>query len=1305
MENPETLAEGRVVKAQILEEETIKVGSRVSNETLTGSQLLSEVPLDRVEGNGIRVSVAASGEVVPVELDKKEKDGTLGGHALGDGGSRMAAASSELQENGKKIVKGNVTVAVDGSAVNDKDSGGAQTLPETVLKKEGSSCFNGGDSATKIKVSGDGSPKQKGGLLSDNGEGNPDDEVSGISVHMVETKKSNSVVGKEEKEEVDEGEEEEEVANDEDHEFSIGDFVWGKIKSHPWWPGQIYDSSDASKYAAQFHRRNRLLVAYFGDGTFAWCYPSQLKPFKENFELMSNQSNSKSFLNAVEAAVDEIGRRVELEMTCTCVPEELRNRIARPLSVNAGIREGVVVPGGGIGELTITLYKPAELLALLRDFAEVVSVNSIMELMVLRSCLSAFFRAKGYAQLPMYYEAEDVTGPEDFAVNNEMDKTIVDDLTGESILHPAKADQLSSPVGHGVSKPCQTSSLRWPGISDDKLHQRKKQKSMAELLAGDVDLECRNGESDAAGEIFSGKPVSASKKERKDSEYDISIGAEDSAGDYSGLQTKKLNKSKLLVSPPTADKKSSSINNDDRGAESAAVSSSPRVRKKSKYLSPPYTDLIWGNKILNSSKDSETVSPKAKMVSSTGDFTSRDEDQLTETPPIVKCSSQTSQKKSSKESGVRHNASSYSSPRTPNSVNYKNIFMEDDAFTDEMFSDFLTIALDPFYLEGSQRFDTFKGFFSRFRSSVYWNESNSMTDSDQLVVQSGRVMKSLESNPGSSGQASQAIDQGGRKRKSLEGNPDSFVPASQAADQGIRRKKSSESKTGSSGRASQAAGQGVRRKKSSESKAGSSGRASQAGDQIGRKRKSLENNPGSSVRASLATDQSGTKSKLLESNPGSSLQASLATDQSGTKSKSLASNPGSSGQASQAADQSGTKSKSLESNPDSSGRASQEADQIDTKSKSLQQSNPDSSRQASEAADQSGTKSKSLESNPDSSRQASEAADQSGAKRKSLESNPDSSGRASQAADQSGKKRKSLGVSPGSSGRASQATDQSGKQAPRPSDQSGRKRKSLEGNPDSTGRASQATGQRGRKRKSLEGNPGSSGRASNASDHPSPGPKSKRKKKATEEAFLLNAKSKLQQVDVASGLKIDLNKEETKDESSAAALLLTFAPGFSLPSKDDMITIFGRFGSLNEKETEVLGDSYCARVAFMRSSDAEEAFNSSQKVSPFGHAVVNYGLHYSSPISGVSVLDGSSHLHPTPLPIEGNEPSACPSALRPPAAGEAPPLVFIKQNLEMMTSMLEQSGDKLSPEVKSNLEGEIKCLLNKLSTMDDSSLS
>ncbi|KAM7497516.1 hypothetical protein LguiA_021930 [Lonicera macranthoides] len=52
-------------------------------------------------------------------------------------------------------------------------------------------------------------------------------------------------------------------------------------------------------------------------------YPSQLKPFSENFEEMSMHSSSTSSVNAVKEALDEIGWLVESKMNCSYAPEEI----------------------------------------------------------------------------------------------------------------------------------------------------------------------------------------------------------------------------------------------------------------------------------------------------------------------------------------------------------------------------------------------------------------------------------------------------------------------------------------------------------------------------------------------------------------------------------------------------------------------------------------------------------------------------------------------------------------------------------------------------------------------------------------------------------------------------------------------------------------------------------------------------------------------------------------------------------------------------------------------------------------------
>lgn len=147
-------------------------------------------------------------------------------------------------------------------------------------------------------------------------------------------------------------------------------------------------------------------MAYFGDGSFSWCHPSQLKPFAENFGEMSKQSSARSFVNAVQEALDEIGWLLGSKMACLCLPEATPNRVGTR-SVNAGIRPGVQVPEGGIGEL---LREPAELLARLRNFAQLICTDSLLEVTLLKSWLTAFYRAKGRYPLAVYHEPMYIEG-------------------------------------------------------------------------------------------------------------------------------------------------------------------------------------------------------------------------------------------------------------------------------------------------------------------------------------------------------------------------------------------------------------------------------------------------------------------------------------------------------------------------------------------------------------------------------------------------------------------------------------------------------------------------------------------------------------------------------------------------------------------------------------------------------------------------------------------------------------------------------------------------------------------------------
>ena len=100
--------------------------------------------------------------------------------------------------------------------------------------------------------------------------------------------------------------------------LEVGDMVWGKVKSHPWWPGHIFNEALADPLVRRTKREGHVLVAFFGDSSFGWFLPDELVPFDTNFGEKSRQTTAKTFLKAVEEAVDEVGRRCGLRVVCQC---------------------------------------------------------------------------------------------------------------------------------------------------------------------------------------------------------------------------------------------------------------------------------------------------------------------------------------------------------------------------------------------------------------------------------------------------------------------------------------------------------------------------------------------------------------------------------------------------------------------------------------------------------------------------------------------------------------------------------------------------------------------------------------------------------------------------------------------------------------------------------------------------------------------------------------------------------------------------------------------------------------------------
>ncbi|RZB72429.1 uncharacterized protein LOC114380778 [Glycine soja] len=185
--------------------------------------------------------------------------------------------------------------------------------------------------------------------------------------------------------------------------FCVSDLVWGKVTGHPWWPGQIFDASAASEKAKKHLKEGCHLIAYFGDGTFAWNDVSMLKPFQTHFSQMEKLSNLENFHHAVDCALDEVSRRVEFSLSCHCMPEDVLSKIKTQVISNAGINNQSCRRNGGDRIMNAMSFEPMKLVNFVKSLAQSPLVESDrLDFVIARSQLSAFYCSKGYSQLPEF---------------------------------------------------------------------------------------------------------------------------------------------------------------------------------------------------------------------------------------------------------------------------------------------------------------------------------------------------------------------------------------------------------------------------------------------------------------------------------------------------------------------------------------------------------------------------------------------------------------------------------------------------------------------------------------------------------------------------------------------------------------------------------------------------------------------------------------------------------------------------------------------------------------------------------------
>ncbi|XP_024978207.1 uncharacterized protein LOC112515553 [Cynara cardunculus var. scolymus] len=621
-------------------------GNTITTETL-GGVFSSFSPTD----DSHKILKPSSEEKVGEDLRPENEvlcDETTAGGGGGDGGAAVVVTTTVIEKTQTSVVIQEVKDddvlenQAEGFEIHENEKEGVSGNlvggdDENMVFADAKSSFSGGNGGEMKSVSGVSDPtgvdkqENEAEIVESREDTSKDDE--GIHVNG-----QDSVRELAENEGDYDGERDEPVEEEEDHDFVVGDFIWGKIKSHPWWPGQIYDPSDASDYAATLKRKGHLLVAYFGDGSFSWCSPSQLKPFIDCFDEMSKQSDSKKFVNAVQKALEAVGTLVEAEMMCKCRPVDQDGDGF--VAVNSGIKAGVGMPKGNTIKILIDGMNPVELFSTLKASATMEPGVKMaeLELTVLKSCLTAFYRWKCGQSLPEYHDLKYIEGLED----------------GERSGFVSDSD-INGPSESG----------------DGKLHQKRKQKSVAELLGEGGEDERKIKKVKTSG---GGSGSRSLKRERKRKALVVSVSPE-SDFDSGGIEEETM---------------------------------SPRQRKKSKYLSPPYTSPIWTGKHSGSFRELKTESEKV--------------------PEMAAKHLEDSLKRSSSSSGRKSRSHHHrGGPRDGcerDSKDDQKTIIDSAVNVNKVLEGLLRAALDPSSFVKKKKLPEVSEFVSAFRSSVFEDGSN-----------------------------------------------------------------------------------------------------------------------------------------------------------------------------------------------------------------------------------------------------------------------------------------------------------------------------------------------------------------------------------------------------------------------------------------------------------------------------------------------------------------------------------------------------------------------------------------------------
>ncbi|XP_073140799.1 PWWP domain-containing protein 5-like isoform X2 [Henckelia pumila] len=296
--------------------------------------------------------------------------------------------------------------------------------------------------------------------------------------------------------------------------YNASDLVWGKVRSHPWWPGQIFPPSAASDKAmthfkkdkAMKHlRKDTYLIAYFGDQTFAWNEVSKIKPFRMHFSEMEKQSDTERFCRGVACALDEVARRVELGLSCQCLPKEVHNKIQSQIIQNAGVKEESSVRYGGDFLSTAASFLPGDFLQFFKSLAEAPrSKTDRLQFEIAKAQFLAFSRWKGCNQLLIFQEHGGLLESNAQFTVEEVGRNSQDLVNG---YLSNSIDAIKGPSQKRKSTSQDVSSRKRKNLSNDESSKIKKK--CIPVLKAPANLSLQDDEKNAVSGM---KAVSAGKK-------------------------------------------------------------------------------------------------------------------------------------------------------------------------------------------------------------------------------------------------------------------------------------------------------------------------------------------------------------------------------------------------------------------------------------------------------------------------------------------------------------------------------------------------------------------------------------------------------------------------------------------------------------------------------------------------------------------------------------------------------------------------------------------------------------------------